>query len=131
MAMTIGELADKAAVNIETVRYYERRGLLPEPSRSSSGYRRYEPEVVARIQFIKRAKLLGFSLNEITELLSLRVNSPANCEDVLRKAKDKCGEIDAKISALSAMKRSLDQLITACEGRELTGECPILERLER
>ncbi len=131
MRMTIGELADKAKVKIETVRYYERRGLLPEPARSSSGYRQYERDAIARIQFIKRAKLLGFTLNEIAELLLLRVDSPANCEDFQKKANDKRREIDAKIAALGEIKRSLDQLIMACEGREVTGECPILERLER
>lgn len=128
--MTIGELSERAGVNIETVRYYERRGLLPEPPRSGSGYRQYKPEAVARIQFIKRAQALGFSLTEITELLSLRVSPSSNCEEVLRKAEAKCQEIDRKIIALDEIRRSLDRLISACEARETTEECPILARLE-
>ncbi len=128
--MTIGELAKHAGVNVQTVRYYERRGLLPEPPRSGSGYRQYKPEAVARIQFIKRAQLLGFSLVEITELLSLRVSPGTNCDEVLRKAEAKRQEIDRKIGALGEMKRSLDRLIVACEARESTEECPILARLE-
>lgn len=128
--MTIGELARRAGVNVQTVRYYERRGLLREPPRSESGYRQYKPEAVARIQFIKRAQLLGFSLGEITELLSLRVSSGSNCDEVLRKAEAKRREIDEKIAALDDMRRSLDRLILACEARESTEECPILARLE-
>jgi Hg(II)-responsive transcriptional regulator len=128
--MTIGEVAERAGVNVQTVRYYERRGLLPEPPRSGSGYRQYEPEAVARIQFIKRAQLLGFSLVEITELLSLRIKAGSNCDEVQRKAEAKRREIDEKIVALDEMKRSLDRLIRACESREPTEECPILARLE-
>lgn len=128
--MTIGELAKRAGVNVETVRYYERRGLLREPPRSDSGYRQYRPEAVARIQFIKRAQALGFSLAEITELLSLRVSPSSNCDEVLRKAESKRQEIDRKITALDEMRRSLDRLISACETREATEECPILARLE-
>ncbi len=129
--MTIGEVAERAGVNVQTVRYYERRGLLSEPPRSQSGYRQYKPEVVTRIQFIKRAQLLGFSLIEIIELLSLRVSSGTNCDEVLRKAEAKRQEIDRKIVALDEMRRSLDRLIRACESREPTEECPILARLER
>ncbi len=128
--LTIGELARKAEVNIETIRYYERRGLLPEPPRSSSGYRQYSLEAVARIQFIKHAKELGFSLKEILDLLSLRVDPDTTCADVKRMAEAKIESIERKISSLQKMKKALAKLKAECEGRGPVGECPILEALE-
>lgn len=128
--MTIGQLAKKAQVNVETVRYYERRGLIPEPPRRESGYRQYSQDVVARIQFIKRAKELGFSLKEILELLSLRVDPDTPCADVKRRAEVKLADIEEKIRALQRMKKALTKLAASCSGRGPISECPILEALD-
>ena len=130
MSITIGQVADRADVNVQTVRYYERRGLLPEPPRTPSGYRQYDEGSVARIRFIKRAQILGFSLAEITELLELRVHPRSNCDDVKTRAERKRAEIDRKIADLGRIRSSLEQLIRACEKRTPTRECPIIERLE-
>lgn len=127
--LTIGQLAKKTGVNIETVRYYERRGLIPVPPRRESGYRQYSQDAVTRIQFIKHAKELGFSLKEILELLSLRVDPDTSCADVKRQAGDKIVEIDEKIQALQRMKEALTKLAAACKGVGPTSECPILEAL--
>lgn len=128
--MTIGQLAKKAQVNVETVRYYERRGLIPEPPRRESGYRRYAQDAVARIQFIKRAKELGFSLREILELLSLRVDPDTTCADVKRRAEVKIADIEEKIRSLRGMQKALMKLAASCTGRGPTNECPILEALD-
>lgn len=128
--LTIGQLAKKAQVNIETVRYYERRGLIPEPSRSESGYRQYSQDAVVHIKFIKRAKELGFSLKEIWELLTLRVDPDTTCGDVKRRAEDKIVDIEEKIQALQRMKKALIKLTAACTGRGPTSECPIMEELD-
>ena len=128
--MTIGQLAERAGVNVETVRYYERRGLLPEPARTDAGYRSYEPEAVARLRFIKRAQGLGFTLHEIEDLLALRVRDGDTCEAVGDKTREKIVLVRQKIRELQAMQRSLARLATACEARRPTGECPILNALE-
>ena len=128
--LTIGQLARQAEVNVETVRYYERRGLIPEPPRRSSGYRQYSKDFVLRIRFIKRAQELGFSLKEIKELLVLRVGSETACDDVRKQAKLKITDIEAKIQILQRMKQTLDGLVRACEVNELTSECPILKALD-
>ena len=128
--LTIGQLAKKAEVNVETVRYYERRGLIPKPPRRESGYRQYSQGVVARIQFIKRAKELGFSLKEISELLSLRVDPDTTCGDVKRRAEIKIADIEEKIRALQGMKKALKKLVALCSGQGPTSECPIMEVLD-
>lgn len=129
MTITIGQVASGAGVNVQTVRYYERRGLLPKAPRTASGYRTYDTEAVARLRFIKRAQDLGFSLEEITELLELRVEHGAACTAVEAKAKDKIAMVERKIDELQRMKSVLTELSRACEQRELTGDCPILEAL--
>jgi alkylmercury lyase len=126
---TIGQLAKNAQVHRETIRYYERRGLLPPPSRRDSGYRQYSQEDVARIRFIKRAQELGFSLKEILELLSLRVGPETACDDVKRRAESKIAAIEEKIRTLQRMRETLTKLVTACNSRRPTSECPILETL--
>jgi Hg(II)-responsive transcriptional regulator len=128
--MTIGEVAARANVNVQTVRYYERRGLLPAPPRSTSGYRQYDADNVARIRFIKHAQALGFSLNDISELLALRVHPSSNCQEVLHHAEIKLLDIDERIEALRSMRRSLLSLASACRDQRATSECPILEALE-
>ena len=128
--LTTGRLAQKAQVNVETVRYYERRGLIPEPPRGNSGYRQYSQDAVARIRFIKRAKELGFSLQEISELLSLRVDPETTCGDVKGRAEAKIADIEGKILALQSMKGALANLVASCSGDGPTSECPILEALD-
>src|SRR5919106_6046 len=102
--MTIGQVAKHAGVGVETVRFYERRGLLDAPPRRASGYRQYSPDVVRRIQFIKRAKDLGFSLREICELLSLRVDPDTTCDEVKQRAEAKIADIKTKLRDLRRMQ---------------------------
>lgn len=128
--LTTGQLAKKAGVNIETVRYYERRGLIPEPPRRDSGHRQYSQDAIARIQFIKHAKELGFSLKEIDELLSLRVNPDTTCADVKKRTEAKIIDIEEKLLSLQRIKRALTKLAEECRGRGPTSECPILDALD-
>ena len=118
MTMTIGRVARRAGVGVETVRFYERRGLIDQPSKpSSGGYRDYPPEVVERIQFIRQAQELGFSLREIGELLTLQADPMADCSDVREKATAKRWDVIRKIERLERIRRALDELIAACPGR--------------
>jgi Hg(II)-responsive transcriptional regulator len=127
--LTIGQLAKRARVNVETIRYYERHGLLPAPSRRASGYRQYSQDDVAYLRFIRRAKTLGFSLKEIAELLALRVDPRTTCEDIRQQAQHKLAEIEAKIHTLACIHGALQQLLVACSGQGPTSACPILEAL--
>ncbi len=124
------ELAKRAGVNVETVRFYERTGLLPEPPRTPSGYRRFSPDAIRVVRFVKRAQELGFSLTEIKDLLSLRARPGATCEDVRRRAEAKIHDVDAKIRSLQAVRRALKRLAAECSGRGPVEACPILERLD-
>lgn len=128
--LTIGRLAKKMQINVETIRYYERKGLIPEPPRSESGYRLYSQEAILRIQFIRNAKKLGFSLKEISKLLSLRINPDAPCIEVRKRAEVKIAEIEEKIQILRRMKEILGGLIAVCSGNGPLSKCPILEALE-
>ncbi len=128
--LTTGQVAERAGVNIQTVRYYERRGLLPAPPRRPSGYRQYDADHVARIRFIKRAQELGFTLQEIEELLSLRTDPDADSADVRGRTFSKMLEIDRKIEDLTRMRAKLAELASSCSGHGSTSECPILEALE-
>jgi len=130
MAMTIGQVATAAAVNIQTIRYYERRGLIALPRRTASGYRQYAEEAVTRLRFIKHAQELGFSLKEIEDLLALRVRHGAACEPVERKTRQKIELVGRKIRDLERLRRTLEQLAAACAARRPTDDCPILEALE-
>ncbi len=125
-----GELATAAGVSRETLRYYERIGLLPEPQRSASGYRQYPSEAVGRLKFVGRAQELGFTLAEVAELLALRVDDTEACDAVRGRATTKLASVEAKISDLRRIARSLGRLIDQCESRETTVECPILEALD-
>lgn len=129
--LTVGKLAQRAKVTPQTVRYYELRHLLDEPLRTDSGYRRYREDSVARLRFIKRAQELGFSLEEIRELLSLRATPGAQCEDVRRRAEEKIAEIEGKMRRLEAMRRALRELVAQCSGERPATECPILDALEQ
>lgn len=128
--LTIGKIARQAKVNVETIRFYERRGLLNEPPRTPSGYRLYSTDTVARIQFIKRAQELGFSLDEIRELLALRVDSSTTCAEVRRRTEVKLRQIEEKIRTLQQIQQALTTLVAACDVGGPTGECPILEALD-
>ncbi len=130
-SLTIGHLAKQSGVNLETVRYYERRGLLPTPPRSAAGYRLFPAEAARRLQFIRRAQELGFSLGEIRELLSLRVARSASSAAIRKRAEHKISDIEAKIKSLESMKKTLRKLTNACAGCGPVSECPILESLER
>lgn len=127
---TTGQLAKKAGVNIETIRYYERKGLLPKPIRRESGYRQYSDEAVRRVQFIRRAKDLGFTLREIHELLSLRHDPGTPCSTFRNRAGSKIEDIEAKIRTLQGMKKALVKLTGACSGKGLLKGCTILDALE-
>jgi len=128
--LTIGKLATQGGVNIGTIRYYERRGLLITPQRARSGYRLYADDAVRRLQFIRQAQLLGFSLNEIQELLSLRMQPGTTCADIRQRARQKIAAVDNKIEDLRRIKGALTTLAAACRGTGPTSECPILEALE-
>lgn len=125
-----GELAAAAGVSRETLRYYERIGLLPEPRRSASGYRQYPSESVDRLRFVGRAQELGFTLAEVDELLALRVDDPEACDAVRGRATAKLSSVESKIAALRRIASTLGRLIEQCESRETTVECPILEALD-
>lgn len=125
-----GEVARRAGVNRQTIRYYERRGLLPAPPRTRSNYRAYPADAVLRVRFIQRAQELGFTLEEIRELLSLRAAPRARCADVRRRAEAKVRDIDRRIRTLEVMRGALARLITECSGSGPVTECPILEALD-
>lgn len=127
--LTIGEVAKQAHVRIETLRYYERQGLIAMPPRSSSNYRVYPAETVRRVRFIKRAQQLGFSLQEIMELLALRAAPTVACGDVRERAVTKLNDIEDKIRALQTMQAALVRLIAMCGGNGPLTDCPILEAL--
>lgn len=128
-AFTIGRVARAAGVGVETVRFYERRGLLRRPPRPAGGFREYDPGTVERIRFIRRAQQLGFSLREIAELLSLRTDPAADCADVRARARRKREDVDRRIADLLAIRVALDELIAACPGGGGLRHCTILGAL--
>jgi DNA-binding transcriptional MerR regulator len=128
--MRSSEVASQAGVNIQTLRYYERRGILPEPKRSDAGYRSYDAQAVRTIRFVKCAQQLGFSLEQIDSLLELAAGGPRNCDSAKALAKEKISELDAKIVRLSAMSDSLGRLVATCDRTPNERECPILEAIE-
>jgi len=126
----IGEVASACELPVETIRYYEKQGLLRKPKRTAAGYRLYTDDAIQRLRFVSQAKQLGFSLREIRELLSLRVNPRSKCSDVKKKAERKIAEIEDKIKSLEGMRKALHKLSLACSGKGPASECPILETLE-
>ncbi len=129
--MTISQLARAASVNLETIRYYERRGLIPEPPRNDSGYRQYSPDDLTRTKFIRRAQALGFSLKEILEMLSLRMEPGTTCSDIKAKVESKIKDVEQKITDLRQMRATLLNLVGKCTGKGPVGNCPIIEILNR
>lgn len=126
----IGEVASRAHVNKETVRYYEKRGLIPKPDRRRSGYRIFTQRHIDQIRFIKRAQQLGFTLSEIKELLELRLGEDTSCSEVKSEAQGKYQDVVKKIKDLQRIKAKLLELIDSCSGEGPKGDCPILESLE-
>jgi MerR family mercuric resistance operon transcriptional regulator/MerR family gold-responsive transcriptional activator of gol and ges genes len=130
LGVTIGRLAKAAGVNVQTIRYYERRRLLSPTARTQSGFRVYGDEEVRRLRFIKNAQTLGFTLHEIADLLSLRVSSTARCGDVQRRAQAKLVQVETKAHSLEALARALKDLVRVCRAGQPTDRCPILKSLE-
>lgn len=127
--MRTGQVATEAGVNVQTLRYYERRGLLPEPSRLDSGYRAYGANSVAVVRFIKRAQEVGFMLSEVEMLLHLAQGGPASCDAVKELAHQKVGDLDRRILSLQAMRVSLERLVETCDRPKRSRECPLIESL--
>ena len=128
--LKIGELAEQGQVNLQTIRYYEREGLLAKAPRLASGYRVFSSDAVRRVRFIKRAQELGFSLKEIKELLALRVRPGSSCVDVRRKAEAKIVDVEAKVQHLQTIKKALQNLTKTCAGKGPVSTCSILEALD-
>lgn len=129
-SFTVGEVAKASGVGVETIRFYEREGLIAEPPRRQSGYRQYPFETVRKVRFIRRAKDLGFTLKEIGELLSLRVESNTTCADVRMMARAKIANIEGKLTEMERMKAALERLARSCRGKGPASECPILDALD-
>ncbi|WP_226469473.1 heavy metal-responsive transcriptional regulator [Luteimonas panaciterrae] len=127
--MKIGELAQRVGVGIDTVRYYERQGLLPLPARRDSGYRSFEASDVARLRFVRRAKALGFTLGEIRDLLSLSDHREDDMAGLKATAAEKLAEIEVKIAELGRIRDGLKALVDACPGHGALDRCPILNAL--
>lgn len=127
--MKIGDLAKRAGVTTQTIRYYERRGLLPEPSRSSSGYREYDHAAQERLDFVLRAKDLGFSLAEIGELLDLHVSSGRSADDVRRLALKKVSSVERKVQELERIREALLDLVARCEAGDTRGSCALMHTI--
>ncbi|EBO5316982.1 Hg(II)-responsive transcriptional regulator [Ralstonia insidiosa] len=127
--LTIGKLADAAGVNIETIRYYQRRGLLGEPPKPPGGHRRYAPEQAKRVRFIKRGQALGFTLDEVAALLTL--DAACACGETQELAVRKLGLIEQKMADLVAMQRVLEELVQQCDARDGHTTCPIIDVLAK
>jgi len=127
--MKIGELAKLAQTGIDTVRFYERQGLLPAPQRQPSGYRRYDPTDVARLRFIRRAKALGFTLVEIRDLLALSGRRDDDMAGLKEAATEKLADVEAKLAELTRIRDGLQTLVASCPGHGALDRCPILNAL--
>ncbi|MDT8342642.1 MAG: MerR family DNA-binding protein [Longimicrobiales bacterium] len=128
--LRIGALAEAAGVGVETLRFYEREGLLPDPPRTGSGYRRYPPDAVRRVRFIRKGRALGFTLAEIRDLLELRVTAAEPCHEVAARARRRLAAVEARLRELNRVRDALEALSRACEANRETGECPILDALD-
>lgn len=128
--LTIGAVAKRAGLGVETIRFYEKEGLIDSPARTAANYRIYSPQVVTRLQFIKRAKDLGFTLREVSELLTLRQDPHAMKKDVKHQVEAKIADIDGKIRDLRRIRDTLASLDKCCDGEGSADDCPILKALE-
>lgn len=130
MPLRIGEVAAQSGVSIETIRFYEREGVLSPPPRNSSGYRAYSPDTVHRLQFVRRAKELGFTLNEVRELLELRTHPTDPCQPVDARVEEKIIAVQEKIADLQRILRALETLRNSCRGDQQIADCCIMQALE-
>lgn len=130
-AMKIGEVAKRSDIGIETIRYYEREGLLLEPERRPSGYRQYDESTVERLEYIRRAKELGFTLAEIRELLELSFNAQAGCDHIRQRSEAKIADIEEKVRSLQQMKRSLGKIVERCRKKNSVEDCPLVHKPKR
>jgi MerR family mercuric resistance operon transcriptional regulator len=129
--ISIGTISKSSGISVEAIRYYEREGLLEKAKRSESGYRQYHPDVLRRLAFIRRAQDLGFSLEEIRELLRLRTSTKSSCRSVRAKAEEKISIVEKKIAELQLIKQALEVLASTCtNGDAPTSTCPILDALD-
>jgi MerR family transcriptional regulator, copper efflux regulator len=129
--LTTAKLAREGGVNVETIRYYERHGLLPKAPRTPSGYRQFSEVHAIRLRFIRRAQELGFTLKEVKELLAIRVKPSSGCADVRRKAEAKIAAVDEKIRNLQTIREALVSMTETCSGRGPATNCSILEAMNR
>ena len=129
-SMKIGEVAKLAGTGIETIRFYEREGVLLEPKRRPSGYRQYDEATVERLEYIRRAKELGFTLSEIKELLSLSF-AHSNCDHIRQRAEGRITDIENKIRSLQQMKRSLRKILERCQTKNSTDDCPLVHKTRK
>lgn len=127
--MRTSEVAAEAGVNPQTLRYYERRGLLPEPQRSASGYRAYDRQAVRIVRFVKRAQELGFALDDVESLLQLAEGGPESCDVARGMAVEKIADLESRIADLQAMRGALARLVETCEQPRDRRKCPILSRI--
>ena len=130
MGLKIGEVAERGGVNLQTIRYYKREKLLPEPPRLASGYRVYPDHTVRRVRFIKRAQEIGFTLAEIRGLLAIRIDADRDSSEVRTLAQAKITDIEKKIQTLQRMKEVLGRITERCSGCGPASECPILESID-
>ena len=128
--MRTSEVAAQAKVNSQTLRYYERRGLLPEPDRTPSGYRLYTADAVRVVRFVKRAQQLGFTLSDIEDLLHLAGGGPESCEEAKRMARTRIADLEERIDELTSMRDALMRLVDTCEQPRGERDCPILRDIE-
>lgn len=128
--LSIGQVAKQTGVTVETVRFYEKRGLIEPPRRTASGYRQYAPDSLKRIRFIQHAKDSGFTLNDIAELLALRQAPGESCAPIRDRAREKIEAVDSKIRDLQHIRDALSKLVNKCDANDVLGDCPIIESLE-
>lgn len=128
--MRTGQVARQAGVNVETLRYYERRGLLAAPPRESSGYRAYSTDAVRVVRFVKRAQELGYSLDDVEALIDLASGGPDGCEVVQRLTEERIAELNRRLADLKAMRGSLQRLLITCHRARRDRECPLIRSIE-
>lgn len=128
--LSIGQLAKETGVTVEALRFYEKQGLVAAPARTNAGYRQYPPDTVRRVKFIQHAKEVGFTLNDIAQLLALRQEPGTSCADIKLKATDKIKDVESKIRELQRIREALQRMVINCTSKSNLSECPILEELD-
>jgi Hg(II)-responsive transcriptional regulator len=128
--LSIGQVAKQTGVTVETVRFYEKRGLIEQARRTASGYRQYSPGTVKRVRFIQHAKDAGFTLNDIAELLALRQAPGETCAPIRERAREKIEAVDSRLRDLQRIRDALSKLVGKCDANDPMGDCPIMESLE-